>query len=172
MLLDKFHIPFEQRSVAFDEEQIGVRNPLSFVFQASKGKSLAAAKAFGLSVPLLCADTVIVGANHRLIRKPKHKEDAREILLAQSDSQISIVSSVFLQTEQFSFSSLDATHYHFAPFDRDDLEHYLESGEWEGKAGGCMVEGFCKTYIEQVVGYESTAMGLQVEVLLPWLRRV
>ena len=50
-----------------------------------------------------------------------------------------------------------------------DLERYLESGLWQGKAGGCMVEGFCKKYIKSVDGYESTAMGLQVESLLPWI---
>jgi septum formation protein len=31
-----------------------------------------------------------------------------------------------------------------------------------------MVEGFCKQYIKSVDGFESTAMGLQVEVILPW----
>ncbi|NPA87509.1 MAG: septum formation inhibitor Maf, partial [Epsilonproteobacteria bacterium] len=30
-------------------------------------------------------------------------------------------------------------------------------------------EGFCKRYIKEVRGLESTAMGLQVEVLKPWL---
>ncbi len=28
-----------------------------------------------------------------------------------------------------------------------------------------MVEGFCKSYIKNVIGYESTAMGLCVEKL-------
>lgn len=49
------------------------------------------------------------------------------------------------------------------------LHHYLESDEWRGKAGACMVE-FCKSYIEKVVGLESTAMGLSVEkTFLPFL---
>lgn len=47
---------------------------------------------------------------------------------------------------------------------------YLESGLWKGKAGGCMVEGFCKKYIKSIDGYESRAMGLQAEVLLPWIK--
>ena len=51
----------------------------------------------------------------------------------------------------------------------DDLERYLDSGEWQGKAGACMVESFCRRYIKEVRGYESTAMGLSVEVLKPFL---
>ena len=32
-----------------------------------------------------------------------------------------------------------------------------------------MVEGFCKSYIKEVRGFESTAMGLSVEVLKTFL---
>jgi septum formation protein len=32
-----------------------------------------------------------------------------------------------------------------------------------------MVEGFCKPYIKSVNGFESTAMGLSIEKLLPFL---
>ena len=60
---------------------------------------------------------------------------------------------------------ISQTDYIFSDFDQDDLENYLDSGEWRGKAGACMVEGFCKDYIKEVRGYESTAMGLSVEVL-------
>jgi len=73
------------------------------------------------------------------------------------------------RTKDFLLVDTSATHYHFAAFEESDLEVYLESGLWKGKAGGCMVEGFCKKYIQSVDGFESTAMGLQVEVLLPWL---
>jgi len=64
---------------------------------------------------------------------------------------------------------ISRTDYIFDDFDADDLEAYLESGEWRGKAGACMVEGFCKPYIKEVRGYESTAMGLSVEVLQRFL---
>ncbi|HHO65025.1 MAG TPA: septum formation inhibitor Maf, partial [Epsilonproteobacteria bacterium] len=86
-------------------------------------------------------------------------------------NKISIVSALHYKSKEHLFVDLSATHYRFAPFDEDDLEAYLQSGEWQGKAGGCMVEGFCKKYIQTVKGYESTAMGLSVEILLPWIRR-
>jgi septum formation protein len=71
-----------------------------------------------------------------------------------------------------SLVDISATHYKFAKFDEDDLQRYLDSNLWQGKAGACMVEGFCKPYIREVRGLESTAMGLQVEILLPWLGSV
>ncbi|MDD2951274.1 MAG: Maf family protein, partial [Sulfuricurvum sp.] len=62
-----------------------------------------------------------------------------------------------------------STHYFFNPFNPDAIEQYIQSGDWQGKAGACMVEGFCKPYIREVRGFESTAMGLCVEVLKPFL---
>ena len=64
---------------------------------------------------------------------------------------------------------LSSTDYLFLPFDEQSLDAYLQSDEWRGKAGACMVEGFCKSYIKEVRGLESTAMGLSVEKLLPFL---
>ncbi len=169
LLLNKFGIDFIQRSPNYDEDQITTTIAKDFVYIASKGKMESAVKEFGLEMPLLCADSVIMAKDGSILRKAKDVEDARRILTIQSGSTISIVSSLHFRTKDFLLLDTSATHYHFAAFEKDDLEAYLESGLWKGKAGACMVEGFCKKYIKSVDGYESTAMGLQVEVLLPWL---
>jgi septum formation protein len=170
LLLNNFGIDFIQKSVAYDEEKITTPIAKDFVYTASKGKMDAAVRKFGLDTPLLCADTVIAASDGTILRKAKNVEDARRILKIQSGSTISIISSAHYRAKNLSFSDISATHYHFSTFEEEDLERYLESGLWEGKAGGCMVEGFCKKYIKSVDGYESTAMGLQVETLLPWIK--
>jgi septum formation protein len=170
LLLDQFGVDFVQKSVAFDEEQITTPVAKDFVYSASKGKMDAAVREFGLEIPLLCADTVIAASDGTILRKAKNVDDARRILKMQSGSTISIISSAHYRSKQLSFSDISATHYCFSKFDEADLEEYLQSGLWQGKAGGCMVEGFCKKYIQSVDGYESTAMGLQVETLLPWIK--
>lgn len=168
-LLKKFGIDFIQKAPEYDEDQIRTTIAKDFVYTASKGKMEAAVREFGLDTPLLCADSVIMAEDGSILRKPKNIEDARRILNIQSGSTISIVSSLHFKSMELLLIDTSATHYHFAPFEENDLEAYLQSGLWQGKAGGCMVEGFCKKYIRSVDGYESTAMGLQVEVLLPWL---
>ncbi|TNF44115.1 MAG: septum formation inhibitor Maf [Epsilonproteobacteria bacterium] len=170
LLLNNFGIDFVQRVVAYDEEKITTPIAKDFVYTASKGKMDAAVREFGLETPLLCADTVIAAADGTILRKAKNIEDARRILKIQSGSTISIISSAHYRSKRLAFSDISATHYHFSKFEEEDLERYLESGLWQGKAGGCMVEGFCKKYIQSVDGYESTAMGLQVETLLPWIK--
>ena len=168
-MLRNFGIDFIQRPVDFDEEKIVTPVAKDFAYTASKGKLEAALQEFGLDVPLLCADTVIAAADGTILRKAKDIIDARRILALQSGSSISIISSLHYRSKTLAFSDISATHYRFSPFEEEDLEAYLESGLWQNKAGGCMVEGFCKKYIQSVQGLESTAMGLQVETLLPWI---
>ncbi len=170
LLLAQFGVGFIQKSVDYDEEQISTSVAKDFVYTASKGKLEAAVHAFGLDLPLLCADTVIAAADGTILRKAKDVAEARRILNIQSGSTISIISSLHYRSNTLAFSDISATQYHFAAFEKEDLEAYLESGLWQGKAGGCMVEGFCKKYIRRVDGLESTAMGLQVERLLPWMK--
>ncbi|MBD3789002.1 MAG: septum formation inhibitor Maf [Campylobacterales bacterium] len=169
LLLEKFGVDFIQKSPDFDEDLIATNEAKNFVYTASKGKLEAGVKEFGLDTPLLCADTVIAASDGTILRKAKDIDDARRILKIQSGSTIAIISSVHFRSKKLLFTDISATYYQFAPFDENELESYLQSGLWEGKAGGCMVEGFCRKYIRSVKGLESTAMGLQVEKLLPWI---
>jgi len=165
MLLKNAGIDFIQSPVGFDEENVAADSPKSFVYQATVGKFEAALKRYGYEeYPLLAADTVVTSQG-QILRKARCVDDARNILMTQSGNVTSIVTCMIFQSRQLKLVDLSATDYVFAPFDPDDLERYLDSGEWRGKAGACMVEGFCKPYIVEVRGYESTAMGLSVEVL-------
>jgi len=163
-LLREAGIDFIQKNCFFDEEIIKTSDPYEFVMFASYGKFKSCLDCFPKE-DIITADTVVTDGIE-ILRKAKSKEEARKILLKQSSKEIRIVTSMWVKYKNRIFSRLDETFYEFGKFDRVDLEKYLDSGEWMGKAGACMVEGFCKKYIKNVRGYESTAMGLCVEELL------
>ncbi len=171
LLLKRFEIEFIQKAPEYNEENIETKNAKDFAYIASKGKLESAIKEFGLTTPLLTADSVILSSQGELLRKPKNIDDAKRILEVQSGSSMAIISAMHYKTDKFYLSDVSATYYHFKKFDPKDLEAYLESNLWNGKAGGCMVEGFCKKYIKSVHGNESTAMGLNVELLLGWIKK-
>ncbi|MFT5661331.1 MAG: septum formation protein [Sulfurimonas sp.] len=168
-LLKVAGIAFMQESVDFDEDSILATSPKNFVYQATLGKYEANLKAFGYQdYPLLVADTVVTSKN-KILRKAKSIDDARNILMTQSGNITSIITCMVYQTPRKKLIDISQTDYIFREFEQDDLDSYLESGEWRGKAGACMVEGFCKSYIKDVHGYESTAMGLNTDILKIWL---
>ena len=165
LLLNEAGIEFIQESVDFDEDKIMASSPKNFVYQATLGKYEANLKVFGFKdYPLLVADTVVTAKN-QILRKAKCVDDARNILMTQSGDITSIITCMIYQSKEKKLIDISQTDYLFNTFDMDDLDNYLQSGEWRGKAGACMVEGFCKSYIKEVRGFESTAMGLNTEVL-------
>lgn len=171
MLLKDAGIDFIQESVDFDEEKIVADSPKNFVYQATLGKYEANFKAFGIEeYPLLVADTVVTSQG-QILRKARCKDDARNILMTQSGNITSIITCMIYHSKKQKIIDISKTDYLFSEFDQENIEAYLESGEWRGKAGACMVEGFCKPYIKEVRGDESTAMGLHVEVLQTFMEK-
>lgn len=169
LLLREAGIEFLQESVDFDEDKIIAPTPKNFVYQATLGKYEANLKAFGYEeYPLLVADTVVTSQG-LILRKAKCKDDARNILMTQSGNITSIITCMIYQSPKQKIIDISSTDYIFDNFNLDDLDQYLEGNDWRGKAGACMVEGFCKKYIKEVHGDESTAMGLHVEILRRFL---
>lgn len=168
-LLKAAGIPFIQESIDFDEDSIVASSPKNFVYQATLGKYKVNFERFGCDdYPLLVADTVVT-AQGKILRKAKDEADARAILATQSGSETDIITCMIYKTPKLELIDISLTRYFFDPFDPEEIDRYMASGEWRGKAGACMVEGFCKPYIREVRGYESTAMGLCTEILKPFL---
>lgn len=168
-LLRAAGIPFFQESIDFDEDSIVSSCPKNFVYQAALGKYRVNHERFGCEdYPLLVADTVVT-AQGKILRKAKDEADARAILAIQSGCEVAIITCMIYKTPRLELIDISSTHYFFDPFDPKAIDAYLQSGEWKGKAGACMVEGFCKQYIREEHGFESTAMGLCVEVLKPFV---
>jgi len=170
LILQKNNIDFIQEGGSFDEEKISIKDPVEFVKIATQGKFDELFKLYGTDdMPLLVSDTVVT-SNGELLRKAKDKDDARRMLNIQSNNEVSIITCMIFKSKETYLHDISTTTYIFSKFDKDDLEKYIESGECMGKAGAIMVEGFCKPYIKKVIGYESTAMGLCIEKLLPFIK--
>jgi len=169
LILNNFKLDFVQNGGSFDEDSIGTNNPKSFVYEATKGKYEELFSKYGVDdMPLLVADSVVTSQG-QLLRKAKDKDDARRMLELQSGSETSILSCMIYKSKDKELIDISITTYLFDTFKKEDMDAYIQSGECMGKAGAIMVEGFCKPYIKKMTGYESTAMGLCIEKLIPFL---
>ena len=169
LILKNHDVSFVQNGGNFDEESITTKDPIEFVTAATKGKFDELFLKFGCDdMPLLVADSIVL-CEGKLLRKAKNKEDAREMINLQSGNQTSVVTCMIFKSTQTYIFDISTTTYQFSEFNPNDTEEYINSGECMGKAGAIMVEGFCKPYIQNVKGYESTAMGLCIEKILPFI---
>jgi septum formation protein len=56
--------------------------------------------------------------------------------------------------------SVVETRVRFKRLSREELESYLGSGEWRGKAGGYAIQGLAGTFVVKLVGSYTNVVGL------------
>jgi len=125
-------IEFRQVGCRFDEDSLDVSVPKDFVYHAAMGKMRACEAEHGLSVPILCADTVVT-ARGKILRKASSLEEAREILKMQSGGTVAILTCMVYRTEELMFVDLSGTFYD-ATFRVESGEAKREPAWWRGFA--------------------------------------
>ncbi|MEZ0212386.1 MAG: Maf-like protein [Xanthobacteraceae bacterium] len=109
---------------------------------------------------LLAADTV-VAVGRRILPKPEITEEAADCLRLLSGRAHRVYTGIALVTPKGSVRTrLVETRVRFKRLSRDDMESYLGSGEWRGKAGGYAIQGLAGTFVVKLVGSYSNVVGL------------
>jgi septum formation protein len=109
---------------------------------------------------ILAADTV-VAVGRRIMPKAEMLDEAAACLRLLSGRNHRVYTAVCLVTPREAFRHrLVETRVRFKRLSNDDLEAYLASGEWRGKAGGYAIQGLAGTFVVKIVGSYSSVVGL------------
>ena len=109
---------------------------------------------------VLAADTV-VAVGRRILPKAELLDEAAQCLRLLSGRNHRVHTGVCLVTPNEAFRQrLVETRVRFKRLSEEDIEAYLASGEWRGKAGGYAAQGIAGSFIVKVVGSYSNVVGL------------
>ena len=109
---------------------------------------------------VLAADTV-VAVGRRIMPKAEMLDEAAACLRLLSGRNHRVYTGICLVTPKEAFRQrLVETRVRFKRLSNEDLEAYLASGEWRGKAGGYAVQGLAGTFVVKMVGSYSNVVGL------------
>ena len=109
---------------------------------------------------ILAADTV-VAVGRRILPKAEMLDEAAQCLRLLSGRNHRVHTSICLVTPKESFRQrIVETRVRFKRLSDEDIESYLASGEWRGKAGGYAAQGIAGTFIIKLVGSYSNVVGL------------
>jgi septum formation protein len=109
---------------------------------------------------LLAADTV-VAVGRRILPKAELIDEASQCLRLLSGRNHRVYTALCLVTPRQKFRErLVETRVRFKRLSSQDIEAYLGSGEWRGKAGGYAVQGLAGTFLVKLVGSYSNVVGL------------
>ncbi|MFT0860265.1 Maf-like protein [Ancylobacter sp. G4_0304] len=109
---------------------------------------------------LLAADTV-VGVGRRILPKPEISEEAADCLRLLSGRAHRVYTGVALMTPKGAVRTrLVETRVRFKRLSREEMDAYVASREWLGKAGGYAIQGLAATFVIKMVGSYTNVVGL------------
>jgi septum formation protein len=148
-----------------DETPKSRETPRRLSIRLAEEKAATAGKApqvtgLGPGVFLLAADTV-VGLGRRVLPKAETPEDARACLSLLSGRSHWVYSTVCLIAPNGRKTTrCNETKVRFKRLSREEIESYIRSDEWRGKAGGYAIQGRAEAFVRNLTGSYSSVMGL------------
>lgn len=128
-----------------------------------KARSVAALVDHGL---ILAGDTLVSLAG-RVFGKPLDREDARAILSALSGTTHHVITGVTLLDASTGtrLVQYDMTAVTMRALSGGELEAYLDTGAWQGKAGAYAIQDRGDPFVERIDGSFTNVVGLPMELV-------
>jgi septum formation protein len=148
-----------------DETPLKAEHPRSLAKRLSREKAEKAREALMRELDyagafVLAADTV-VAVGRRILPKAETSEDAANCLALLSGRSHRVYTGVCLITPGGKLRQrLAETRLRFKRLSREDIDSYIASGEWRGKAGGYAIQGLAGSFVVKLVGSYTSVVGL------------
>lgn len=161
-MLDRLGIEFEAR--ASGAEEIVHGDPAEVVLANALLKARSVARPGSI---VIGCDTDVVLEDH-LIGKPVDEVRAHEYLAQLSGRTHRVLSglAVLGPGDDEARTGVVESKVRFRELDNREIERYLASGEWRGRAGGYAIQGRGSSLICSIEGDLSNVIGLPVGLLL------
>jgi septum formation protein len=152
-----------------DEQPLPRELPRNCALRLAASKALATTAASDEVV--LAADTV-VALGRRILGKPADAAQAAAFLHLLSGRRHRVITAVALRLGTRRWERAVETAVRFRRLSAAEVAAYVESGEWEGKAGGYAIQGRATAFVPWIGGSYSNVVGLPLSETLGMLEAV
>ncbi len=165
-----------QIGAAFDVEVSAVQEltegpPEELVLENAFRKARAVADRLGAARPVLGVDTT-VALGRQIFHKPADQAQARATLTALAGREHAVLSGVCLIEGDRIRTAASRTRVRFRALTAQQIDDYVETGEWRGRAGGYAIQERGALLVSTIDGDYLNVVGLPVATLAelaPWL---
>lgn len=126
----------------------------------------------GQEIPwVLGADTLVI-FNDKVYGKPESQEQAFQFLKEFQGNTHTIITSLVLYNgrKHTTSSRICKTQVTFAPMTDEEIQWYVDTGEWHGAAGGYRIQSLASCFISKIEGSYSCVIGLPIYELYDILK--
>lgn len=149
--------PHSIRPAHIDETPAKGELPRPHAERLAREKAQAVAKAGEFT---LAADTV-VAVGRRILPKTESGREARDCLRLMSGRRHRVYTAVCLIAPDGGVSERCVeTQVRLKRLTEDEIDAYIASGEWKGKAGGYGIQGRAEAFVLHLSGSYSAVVGL------------
>ncbi|WP_429910572.1 Maf family protein [Glycocaulis sp.] len=143
-----------------DETERAGELPRDLALRLTLGKLSAAT---GHDDAYVLASDTVVGVGRRILPKTETEDEARACLALISGRNHRVFTGVAVRAPDGRVSSrLSMTRVAVKRLSAQEIDEYIASGEWQGKAGGYGIQGRFGAHIIQITGSYTGVMGLPV----------
>ena len=147
--------------IAPDIDEDPVRGELPRPYCARMAREKAAAIPAGPDEIVLCADTT-VALGRRILGKPRDAGEAAAFLVALGGRRHQVFTAVAVKRGDRLWQREVVTAVKMKRLSDDELNGYLASGEWQGKAGAYGIQGRAGAFFPWISGSFTGVVGLPV----------
>ena len=140
-----------------DEDPRKAELPRPYCVRLAREKALAVVA--GPDDIVLTADTT-VALGRRILGKPRDAAEAAEFLLALGGRRHQVITAVAVRRGDRVWQRDSVSAVKMKRLSDDELNAYLGSGEWQGKAGGYAIQGAAGAFIPWISGSFTGIVGL------------
>ena len=151
--------PFAVRPPDIDEDPRRAELPRDYVNRIAREKAAAVIAADDEVV--MCADTT-VALGRRIMGKPADAGQAAEFLHAMSGRRHKVITAVSVKRGDRIWVRDVQTTVSFKRLSDAEVNWYLATGDWQGKAGGYGIQGPAAAFVTWINGSFHAVMGLPV----------
>lgn len=159
--------PDEVRPADIDESPRTGELPRAYCARMAAEK--AAVFEPGAGEVVLTADTT-VALGRRILGKPEDADEARLFLRALKGRRHRVISALTVKTAQKTWHRDQVTAVRMKPLSEAEIEAYIATDDWRGKAGGYAIQGPAAAFIPWMKGSYSSVMGLPLAETAALLR--
>ena len=149
--------PDEIRPPEIDETPVKAELPRPYCRRMAYEKLLAVPRNDNEIV--LCADTT-VALGRRILGKPQDMGEAAGFLLALSGRRHRVITAIAVAAGDQVWQREVVTTVRMKTLSNQELNAYLQSNDWQGKAGGYGIQGQAGAFIPWISGSFSAVVGL------------
>ena len=150
---------FKIEPADIDEKELSKELPNKYVLGIAKQKAEVVSNN-NQQCFVIAADTIVT-CGRRILHKTETRSDASNCLNLLSGRRHKVLSAVVINSPNGNQIYRTVTSVvTFKKLDKEELNIYLGTDEWEGKAGGYAIQGLAATYIRALNGSYSNVVGL------------